>query len=129
MDYDQALYAIQELPQPETISCRSRPQNYYHYEQEEGVSIVPEWDLVCENNVWRTTVQVGLSIGKFLGASLFGVISDKFGRKRAFVGGATVYIVSGFLTVFTKSYVLFLLGRIGLGSSASGLFYAAFTLC
>ncbi|XP_059622117.1 organic cation transporter protein [Phlebotomus argentipes] len=128
MDFDEALHFTQEMQQPETVSCRSRPENYYHYEQDEGTSIVPEWDLVCENNVWRTTVQVGLSIGKFIGASLFGVISDKFGRKKAFVGGATLYIVSGFLTVFTKSYFLFLLGRIGLGSSASGLFYAAFTL-
>ncbi|GAB0091497.1 organic cation transporter protein [Sergentomyia squamirostris] len=128
MDFEEAFYYTQENSRPATVPCRSHPNNYYYYDQEEGVSIVPEWDLVCENKVWRTTVQVGLSIGKFLGASLFGVISDKFGRKKAFMGGAGIYIISGFLTVFTKSYYLFLLGRIGLGSSASGLFYAAFTL-
>uniref|UniRef100_A0A1B0CRA0 Putative organic cation transporter protein n=1 Tax=Lutzomyia longipalpis TaxID=7200 RepID=A0A1B0CRA0_LUTLO len=128
MDFEEAFHYVQDLTQPDTVSCRQHPENYYHYEQDEGVSIVPEWDLVCENNVWRTTVQVGLSIGKFIGASLFGVISDKFGRKTAFVGGAFLYLVSGFLTVFTQNYFLFLLGRIGLGSSASGLFYAAFTL-
>lgn len=36
-----------------------------------------QWDLVCEHEMKRTAVQVALSVGKFLGAFLFGIVADK----------------------------------------------------
>lgn len=36
-----------------------------------------QWDLVCDREVLRTNVQVALSIGKFIGAFLFGILADK----------------------------------------------------
>lgn len=36
-----------------------------------------QWNLVCENDLERTAVQVALSFGKFVGAFLFGIVSDK----------------------------------------------------
>lgn len=49
----------------------------FHYEQEKDVSFVPEWNLVCERTALKSNVQVALSVGKFVGASTFGIISDK----------------------------------------------------
>jgi hypothetical protein len=48
-----------------------------HYEQGKDESFVPEWNLVCERTAYRSNIQVALSIGKFIGASTFGIISDK----------------------------------------------------
>lgn len=49
----------------------------FHYNQTDGYSFIPEWGLVCDRLARRSNVQVALSIGKFFGASAFGIISDK----------------------------------------------------
>lgn len=77
MNYEEALNFTRYSEQPEEVSCSSVSGRIFNYEQEPGSSIVPEWELVCENNFWRTTVQVALSIGKFSGAFIFGILSDK----------------------------------------------------
>lgn len=88
-----------------------------------------QWDLICEKSFWRTTVATAVSLGKFLGATTFGILSDKFGRKTCFIIGSIFYISGSVLTTFSPWYWLFLIGRVLLGSSSSGLFYPAFSLC
>lgn len=81
MSYEQALTYYEKQAKPELISCldmMETDQNYYfHYEQPDKVSIITEWNLVCERNALKSNVQVALSIGKFIGASVFGILSDK----------------------------------------------------
>ncbi|XP_053658724.1 organic cation transporter protein [Anopheles marshallii] len=132
LNYNDALSYTQSHPPPAEVNCLATARTgagwHMYYDQPDGVSIVPEWDLLCERTALRSTVQVALSIGKFVGASTFGVISDKYGRKTSFSIAATLYIVAGLLTTFSPFYALLLLGRIGLGASASGVFYPAFAL-
>uniref|UniRef100_A0A182PIY4 Major facilitator superfamily (MFS) profile domain-containing protein n=1 Tax=Anopheles epiroticus TaxID=199890 RepID=A0A182PIY4_9DIPT len=133
LNYQDALSYTQSHPPPPEVNCLATATGtaggwHMYYDQTDGVSIVPEWDLLCERTALRSTVQVALSIGKFVGASTFGVISDKYGRKTSFSIAATLYIVAGLLTTFSPFYALLLLGRIGLGASASGVFYPAFAL-
>lgn len=81
LTFEQAKIYIQNKPKPEIKTCfdmKEFDDEYaFHYEQAEGVSFVPEWNLVCERTAMRSNVQVALSIGKFVGASTFGIISDK----------------------------------------------------
>lgn len=128
MNYVDALAYTTSTSRPAERSCLGVPGFQMHYEQPVGYSIVPEWDLICERTAYRSTVQVALSIGKFFGASTFGILSDKYGRKSSFAIAAVLYIVSGVLTTFSPVYILLLLGRIGLGASASGVFYPPFAL-
>ncbi|KAL1390317.1 hypothetical protein pipiens_012432 [Culex pipiens pipiens] len=127
MNYVDALaWTTGVTSRPGERTCLGVPGFQMHYEQPAGYSIVPEWDLICERTAYRSTVQVALSIGKFFGASTFGILSDKYGRKSSFTIAAILYIVSGVLTTFSPVYALLLLGRIGLGASASGVFYPPF---
>lgn len=80
---------------------------------------------MCENNVFRTLVQVAVSAGKCIGASVVGILSDKFGRRNSFASGAVIYVTASILTTFSPWYWPFLIGRFFLGSAASGLFYPA----
>lgn len=79
--FEQAKYFLKNKTKPETKSCfemKEIDDDYaFHYEQEKDVSFVPEWNLVCERTAMRSNVQVALSVGKFVGASTFGIISDK----------------------------------------------------
>lgn len=130
MNYSDAVAYTNSLPiQPAQISCLKNPNTYLFYDIDPGTSIVPEWDLICENSVLRTTVQVAVSFGKFLGASIIGVISDKFGRKLAFTYGALFYIMGSIITTVSPWYWPFVIGRVFIGVAASGIFYPPFALC
>lgn len=115
---------------PEEVPCKqNNASNFYKYSLEKGESIVNEFGLVCENLVMRSNIQMAISLGKFFAASSFGVFSDRFGRKTAFIIGCSIYMISGIATVFTTNYWVLFFGRMGIGASASALFYPAFTLC
>lgn len=81
LSFQQAKIYLEGKPKPEVKSCfemKELDDDYaFHYEQDKDVSFVPEWNLVCERTAMRSNVQVALSIGKFVGASTFGIISDK----------------------------------------------------
>lgn len=81
LSFQQAKIFLENKPKPEIKSCfemKEADDDYaFHYEQDKDVSVVPEWNLVCERTAMRSNVQVALSIGKFVGASTFGIISDK----------------------------------------------------
>lgn len=82
LSFEQAKIYLQDKEKPKTVSCfdmKEIDDDYgFHYEQAKDVSFVPEWNLVCERTAYRSNVQVALSIGKFVGASTFGIISDKW---------------------------------------------------
>ena len=74
---------LNETEKPEIISCLQREEFEMTYEMNDGspfdhsLSIVPEWELLCERTAYRSKVQAALSVGKFVGATLFGILSDK----------------------------------------------------
>lgn len=81
LTFEQAKFYIKDKAKPEVKTCfemKETDDDYaFHYDQAPEVSFVPEWNLVCERKAMRSNVQVALSIGKFVGASTFGIISDK----------------------------------------------------
>lgn len=78
---------------------------------------------MCENSIWRTSVQTAVSLGKCVGALSVGILSDKFGRKKLFGSGTMLYTASSILVGFAPWYWTFLIGRTALGLASSALFY------
>ena len=76
-----------------------------------------------------TFMNIGYMVGLLIGSMAFGVISDKFGRRKALILGA---VMSGCISVaqsFVKNYWLYFVLRLLLGISAKGLFMIAFMIC
>ena len=76
-----------------------------------------------------TFINIGYMVGLLIGSMAFGVISDKFGRRKALILGA---VMSGCISVaqsFVKNYWLYFVLRLLLGISAKGLFMIAFMIC
>ncbi|KAI8123043.1 hypothetical protein FF38_11699, partial [Lucilia cuprina] len=128
MSYEEAYNytsSMSEISLPAEVSCKAKGS--YNYTSPES-TFVADWDLVCERAVERTSAQVVIALGKFFGSFSFGIFSDKFGRKSSFTLGAAFFVVSSFFCTFSPWYFLFLIGRFGLGSASSGLFYPAFAM-
>ncbi|KAJ6637384.1 Solute carrier family 22 member 16 [Pseudolycoriella hygida] len=126
-NFESASQYITTIDLPAEIPCKRYEGNYFFYGNE-GLSIVPEWDLVCDREILRTTVQVALYLGKFAGAFIFGIIADKYGRKTSVTLASILYIICGPVSAFVNTYWLFLIGRIGLGLAGSGVYHSAYTI-
>jgi hypothetical protein len=44
-----------------------------------------QWDLVCSRTPLRSTVQMAVALGKFIGALIFGFVADKYSIKIFFL--------------------------------------------
>ncbi|XP_066991264.1 organic cation transporter protein isoform X2 [Anabrus simplex] len=120
--YEEAMQNITNHPVSSRTTCTK-----YDY-QDAGTSIVSEWDLVCDRLVMRSTVQMVVALGKFIGALLFGFVADKWGRKCSFVISCAMYIIAGPLGGLIPNYWLFVVTRLFLGMAGSGCYNCAFTL-
>ncbi|XP_012262132.2 organic cation transporter protein isoform X2 [Athalia rosae] len=123
LDFEGALAYVKANGNPGTESC-----NTFSYTNDiDGSSIVAEWDLVCHRTALRSSVQMALSLGKFLGASIFGIIADKFGRRTSYIVGVLILIVSGPISAFAPWYWLFMILRGLIGASGSAIYHSSFT--
>ncbi|KAF7418175.1 hypothetical protein HZH68_000828 [Vespula germanica] len=124
MGYESALQKVKADEKPDTILCEQ-----YSYEIEyKDSSFVPEWNMVCHRLVMKATVQTAVSFGKFIGAFVFGILADRYGRKMTFDLSCLIYIITGPVVAWTDSYIIMLICRIGLGVAGIGIYQAAYSI-
>ena len=87
-----------------------------------------EWDLVCERKGLRATAQSLFMVGVLAGSYLFGWLSDKMGRKVSFFISVVVMAVFGLLSGLVPEYWSFVVMRMVVGASTSGVFLVAYVL-
>ena len=87
-----------------------------------------EWDLVCERKGLRATAQSLFMVGVLAGSYLFGWLSDKMGRKVSFFISVVVMAVFGILSGLVPEYWSFIVMRMVVGASTSGVFLVAYVL-
>uniref|UniRef100_A0A336N5D9 CSON006806 protein n=1 Tax=Culicoides sonorensis TaxID=179676 RepID=A0A336N5D9_CULSO len=128
MSYNEASEYVVAMHKPEVIRCGKNHDSYFAYDQKPGTSIVSEWDLVCDKLIYRTNVQMALSVGKFIGSSVLGIVADRWGRKFAFNISAIIYMIAGPLSFLTPWYWIFFFSRFLLGAAGSGVYNSAYTI-
>ncbi|KAH7306451.1 hypothetical protein KP509_22G012900 [Ceratopteris richardii] len=93
-------------------------------------STISEWNLVCSRSYMQGLTQSCFFIGSFLGAGLFGHLSDsRLGRRGALILACLVNAVCGMLTAASPSYGVYMLMRTLTGICSGGLGLTSFVLC
>uniref|UniRef100_A0A8B9Q2H9 Major facilitator superfamily (MFS) profile domain-containing protein n=1 Tax=Apteryx owenii TaxID=8824 RepID=A0A8B9Q2H9_APTOW len=99
---------------------------------QEGVfahTIVTEWDLVCESKTLRQAAQSIYMAGILLGSCLFGILSDKFGRRALLIWCYLQLGVTGTCTALAPSFAIYCLCRCLAGLAMSGVSLNSASLC
>ena len=69
-------------------------------------SAVERWDLVCDRRYFRRVVQMAFFLGNMVGVLAVGPASDWFGRKVAYMGMMTLWMIFGVAGYFaTDPYI------------------------
>merc|ERR1719189_3164081 len=89
-------------------------------------TMITEWDLVCENSWLKTLAKLLLFTGFALGSFCSGLVSDRFGRKKAIWGASVTMCVFGVITAFVPWFPVFVFTWWVTGTMAIACYTAAF---
>ncbi|MFS7967269.1 putative major facilitator superfamily, MFS transporter superfamily [Helianthus anomalus] len=78
-----------------------------------GPAIQPEWGLSSSEESFISTATF---TGMLVGAYVWGVVSDSYGRKKGFLGASIITSVAGLLSAFAPNYTLLLILRCFIGA-------------
>ncbi|WP_151705801.1 MFS transporter [Weizmannia acidilactici] len=88
-------------------------------------ALAKDWHLNAERMGWIGSVN---SIGMAAGAFLFGVLADRFGRKKIFIITLLFFTVGSGLSAFAQTLTVFLVFRLVIGMGLGGELPVASTL-
>ena len=74
-------------------------------------SAVVEWGLVCERETLSASIAAAPMFGYLFGGLFFGAMSDKCGRKPAFLVANAVLVSAGVVCGLAPNYLTFLVMR------------------
>ncbi|XP_041376246.1 organic cation transporter protein-like [Gigantopelta aegis] len=100
----------------------------YDYKFSRHVSIVSEWDLVCDDIFMGSMSQAMFIAAQGLGAIIFTIISDRTGRKPVLI---SILAITLFLAVgigFSASLPAFIVLRSAIGAVSEGAYLVSITL-
>ncbi|XP_036403100.1 solute carrier family 22 member 7-like [Megalops cyprinoides] len=97
-------------------------QNGWVYDTSTFTStLATEWDLVCEKKGMTKATATIFFIGVMCGAALFGILSDRYGRRSMLLVAYLSSIVFALASAFSTSYVMFAILRFFTGFSLTGI--------
>lgn len=83
-------------------------------------TVVTEFNLVCGDDEWSNRTALIMMVGIMCGATLMGVLSDKYGRLISFKVAILVLIVSSIVCTFSPNVLVFAITRFFVGFGAIG---------
>ncbi|XP_068604106.1 solute carrier family 22 member 13-like [Brachionichthys hirsutus] len=92
----------------------------WHYETPKGASsILTEFDLVCDKSSFIEISQSINMAGIFFGVLVFGIISDRFGRRRAILLSLLLQVLFGLAVAFSPNIYAYIVFKFFCGVSGS----------
>lgn len=107
-----------------TLECREWVYDSQYFTSSRGI----EWDFVCHRRWMGAVAQTAYMFGVVVGSLTFGRLSDKFGRKTAFLWAGILQLLFGAIAAFTTDFYTFVGIRFLYGIFGSGSYIAGFVL-
>ncbi len=85
-------------------------------------SVTEDYGLICDRAIVRSVFNSLYLLGMLLGSFVIGIISDKFGRRKALTISIGLLGLSGLLIVWIKNEIIFACLRIISGIGGMGIF-------
>ncbi|XP_012259249.2 organic cation transporter protein-like [Athalia rosae] len=112
------------LAVPPTVTCYSFVYDKSTY----ALTATTEWNLVCDKAWLRALGDSLFMVGVMLGSMIFGGMSDKYGRRVAFFSALITQLVGGVLVAVSPEYISYMIFRLIVGSTTSGVFLVAYVI-
>lgn len=91
-------------------------------------SIVIDFDLVCDDDIYPTIGLAALNAGGPIGVYLFGLINDRIGRKKSFFICLSTLILGNILTAFSVEFWQWALSRAIVGLTIPAVYQIPFII-
>ncbi|XP_008217215.1 WD repeat and HMG-box DNA-binding protein 1 [Nasonia vitripennis] len=91
-------------------------------------TIITEWDLVCDRKYLADLVQSLTMFGILVGNMIFGIMSDRIGRKIPLMIAIFIQSVTGFVTAYSPWYEFFLVFKFISAVATGGTMLISFVL-
>ena len=111
----------------ETQVCQADSEIVYaEFEMEESVATLN--NLVCENYPWISIIDCCNTMGLLVGAFVFGILSDKYGRRHSLLLASICCALGNLLGSLFPDKVTYAFSRIIAGAGAEGCVVATVTM-
>ncbi|XP_045198044.2 organic cation transporter protein-like [Mercenaria mercenaria] len=91
-------------------------------------TLVSELNLVCDESIWQSVVKMMFFGGVLAGAFVFGMISDRIGRKKTLYISFILMFVTSVAQSWAPTLFVYILLRFLVGAAVSGVFLTAYVI-
>ncbi|XP_063223494.1 organic cation transporter protein-like isoform X2 [Bacillus rossius redtenbacheri] len=109
---------------PDNSSCAS----WVYDTAAHGSTVTSEFDLVCKDAWFRAMADSLFMVGVLLGSIIFGELSDRYGRRPTFFTSLVLQVAAGLLAAAAPNFTCYIIARMLIGASTSGVFLVAYVL-
>ncbi|KAJ2953689.1 hypothetical protein O0L34_g1306 [Tuta absoluta] len=91
-------------------------------------SIVIDFDLVCDYDVYPTLGLVALNVGGPVGVYAFGLLNDRIGRKKSFFACLSTLLLGSIMTAYAHAYWFWVVARTIVGLTIPAVYQIPFII-
>ncbi|XP_053398435.1 organic cation transporter protein-like [Mercenaria mercenaria] len=114
----------------------SRPTNASKYKCDKWVydesvfheNVVTEMSVVCDKEILQSIAKMTFFIGVLFGDLTFGVVADRYGRKKSFYLSILLLLVSTIVLYWVQNFVEYSVVRFFIGAGCAGIFLVGFVI-
>ncbi|KAI5727113.1 hypothetical protein M8J76_014403 [Diaphorina citri] len=127
LDYSQSYHDL--LLESENVTTTRPCQKWLYDTNNFGDTIISEWNLVCTRAHLKSLAEMMFLLGVAFGGFFSGLVSDRFGRKRALMGSLVCQLVLGAGVAASPWFEGYLVLRAMLGFVCVSIVFSGFVLC
>ncbi|XP_022918660.1 carcinine transporter [Onthophagus taurus] len=131
VDWNEILDGFEDvfsIPINESWEIGNCNSGWEYNKTEVSSSIVIDFDLVCDKDIYPTLGLVALNLGGPLGVYCFGILNDRIGRKKSFFLCLTTLIFGGILTATAQNFWWWAGSRVIVGLTIPAIYQIPFII-